>query len=58
MNPIIKKIVFGQLRHLLTVASGVLVTKGYLDASMAEAFVGIATGFVGAGWSAVEKRRG
>lgn len=55
-NTIIKRVVFGQLRHLLTVGAGVLVSKGYLDASMVESFVGILLGLAGAGWSAVDKK--
>ena len=52
-----KLIVLGQIRHLLTACATVLVTKGYLEASMVEAAVGIAVYAIGAGWSAVEKRK-
>jgi len=53
-----KSIILGQARHLLTAAAGVLVTNGYLQAAYTEAFVGIAIGLLGAGWSAIEKQRG
>lgn len=56
MNSFIYNLLMGQLRHLLTVAAGILVTKGYLDAGMAEAFVGILLGIIGAGWSALDKK--
>lgn len=56
MNSFIYNLLMGQLRHLLTVAAGILVTKGYLDAGMVEAFVGILLGIIGAGWSAIDKK--
>src|ERR1700737_3197876 len=45
----------GQLRHILTVAAGVLIAKGALQSDQSGAFVqigvGLATWAVGAGWS-------
>lgn len=52
----LKRIILGQLRHLLTLGAGIMVANGYLEASMVDAFVGIAVGIIGAGWSAIEKR--
>lgn len=56
MNTFVYNLLMGQLRHLLTIVAGALVAKGYLDAAMVEAFVGIALGIIGAGWSAIEKK--
>jgi hypothetical protein len=56
MLTILKPIIIGQLRHLLTAGAAVLVAKGYLEASMVEAVVGAATYAIGAGWSAYEKK--
>jgi hypothetical protein len=52
----LKPILLGQLRHALTAAAAILVSKGYLEASMAEAAVGIAIYAIGAGWSAYDKK--
>lgn len=38
-------------RHALTTFAGVLVSKGYLDASGTEGFVGAGLLFLGVGWS-------
>jgi hypothetical protein len=50
-----KPIIYGQLRHALTAAAGILAARGALDPSQSGAFVDIAAGFAmyasGAGWS-------
>lgn len=52
----LKHIVMGQVRHLLTAGATVLVSKGWLEASMVDAAVGIAVYAIAAGWSAYEKK--
>ena len=56
MRNMLKPVLLGQIRHLLTAGAAVLVGKGYLEASMAEAAVGIVMYAAGTGWSAWEKR--
>ena len=51
-----KQIIIGQLRHLLTAGATMLVAKGYLETSMVESAVGIIVYAIGAGWSAYEKK--
>lgn len=53
MNPIY----FGVFRHLLTIAAGALVTKGYIDQAGAEALVGGLLAVVGVGASIFAKVR-
>lgn len=61
MDVFLKSVIAGQLRHVLTVAAGALVTAGALDASQSESFVVIGSGFVlwgiSAAWSYYQKVR-
>ena len=50
------KLALGQLRHLLSAFAAVFVSKGYLEASMADAAVGIVVYAGAAVWSGFEKR--
>ncbi len=43
--------VLGIVRHILTAAGGVLVTKGYVDANTLATIVGALATLIGAGWS-------
>ena len=52
----LKPLILGQLRHLLTVGATILVSRGYLESSMVEAVVGAAIYAIAAGWSAYEKK--
>jgi hypothetical protein len=45
------------LRHVLQFVAGTLVTKGYLDASMVEIFVGALTGLATLGWYWYQKAK-
>lgn len=56
MNVMLKQVLLGQLRHLLTAGATWLVTVGYLDASMVDSLVGIVVYIIVAGWSAFEKK--
>ena len=51
----LQPVLAGQLRHLLTVAAGVLIAKGALQSDQSGAFVqisvGVVTWVVSAGWS-------
>lgn len=53
--PVLQPILAGQLRHLLTVAAGMLIAKGALQSEQSGAFVqiglGLASWVVAAGWS-------
>jgi ABC-type nickel/cobalt efflux system permease component RcnA len=61
MDTFLKSVIAGQLRHVLTVAAGSLVTAGALDASQSESFVAIGSGLVlwlgTAAWSYFQKVR-
>lgn len=56
----VRSVIAGQIRHVLTLAAGSLVTLGLLDTGQTENFVvigtGIVVGLVGVGWSYVQKR--
>ena len=52
----LKPLILGQLRHLLTAGATVLVSRGYLESSMVDAVVGAAIYAIAAGWSAYEKK--
>jgi hypothetical protein len=49
--------VLGMLRHILTVAGGALVTRGYIDDAQLIEAIGIATSLVGFVWSYLAKRK-
>lgn len=49
------EVILGLIRHLLTTAGGVLVTKGYADSSMVETGVAALVTLFGVGWSIVHK---
>ncbi len=46
-----KEFVFSLVRHGLTVAAGVLVTKGFTDADSAQALIGGIMGTLAVAWS-------
>lgn len=48
--------ILGITRHLLTMAAGVLVARGVIDASAADTLVGAGAAIVGVAWSVLEKR--
>lgn len=52
-----REMIFGLLRHLLTLAGGVLVTRGYFDEAMLQTVIGAIIAMVTAGWSVVEKQK-
>lgn len=56
-NAILLKILLGQVRHLLTVVGGMLVTNGYASTSDVEILTGAATIVVGMVWSAITKEK-
>lgn len=41
----------GVVRHILTIGAGVLIQRGYLDESSAEAIIGGVLAIVGVVWS-------
>lgn len=49
--------VFGLLRHVLTMAGGYLVAKGYVAEGDVETVVGATLALGGVAWSALDKRR-
>lgn len=51
-----KDIVLGLVRHVITAAGGLVIGKGYVDASTLDAAVGAIVTLVGIGWSVVDKR--
>lgn len=52
MNPMI----FGLLRHVLTMGGGALVTAGYVSAGDVETITGAVMALIGVAWSAYDKR--
>ena len=50
------EIVNGLVRHLITIAGGALVSKGYVDASTVEQLSGVALSIAGIAWSAYAKQ--
>ncbi len=52
MNPMI----YGLLRHVLTMAGGYLVAKGYVAEGDVETIVGAVLALGGVAWSALDKR--
>lgn len=52
-----KEQVLGIVRHGLTFVGGLLVTKGLLDAGMAQEVMGAVLTLVGAAWSVVVKKK-
>jgi hypothetical protein len=57
MMELLKPIILGQIRHLITAGATILVAQGYVEASMIDAAVGIAMYAIAAGWSAFEKKK-
>lgn len=53
----IKELVLGVVRHVLTVLGGGLVTQGYLDASELSTGVGAVLALIGIAWSIWDKTR-
>ena len=51
-----KEIVFGIIRHILTIAGGALVTKGLVDSAGLEQAIGSVIGVLGVVWSIVAKK--
>ena len=52
-----KDVILGVIRHFLTIAGGVLVTKGNLDVTDADTLVGSVIAIVGVVWSIVSKKK-
>jgi hypothetical protein len=52
-----QEIILGIVRHTLTAAGGVLVTKGLADAAGVESAVGAIIALAGFIWSAIAKAR-
>lgn len=52
-----KDMVLGIARHLLTAGGGALVAQGTLDAATAQTAVGALVTLVGVGWSVYEKSK-
>lgn len=46
----------GLVRHLLTMAGGYLVAKGYIGAENVDTVVGAVISIIGAGWSVKSKQ--
>lgn len=53
-----KDVILGLVRHFLTIAGGVLVTKGNLDVTDADTLVGSVIAIAGVIWSIVSKKKG
>jgi len=51
-----RRMVFGLLRHGLTVAGGVLVANGYADAATVDTITGGGMAAAGVLWSVLDKR--
>lgn len=51
-----KDIVLGLVRHVITAGGGLVIGKGYIDASAFDAAVGAIVTLIGIGWSVVDKR--
>lgn len=49
-------VIFGLVRHVLTLAGGYLVAKGHLDTASVETIVGALITLLGAGWSITSKK--
>lgn len=49
--------ILGVVRHILTAAAGVLVTKGLIDAGQAEIIAGAVAGLIGVAWSIFSKKK-
>lgn len=52
-----KDIIFGIVRHLLTVFGGILVSKGYTDETTVTSVVGAVMTIVGFVWSIWNKKK-
>jgi hypothetical protein len=50
-----RDIILGIVRHILTIAGGVLVTKGTIDQATLESVIGALLTLVGVGWSVKSK---
>lgn len=46
----------GVIRHVAQFVAGILVSKGYLDGSMQETFVGVLVGIAALGWYWQQKK--
>jgi hypothetical protein len=53
MNPVF----LGLIRHLLTLGSGFLASRGVINASETEVVVGTGIGLFGVIWSIIDKKR-
>ena len=52
-----QEMILGIIRHILTIASGAVVVKGYTDESTATTIVGGIVAFIGVVWSIWAKRQ-
>lgn len=52
-----KEQVLGIVRHVLTFAGGILITKGLIESSMSEEIIGGVVSLVGLVWSVVTKKK-
>lgn len=51
------QIIVGVVRHILTLAGGWLVAKGYTDDATAQQITGYIVAIIGFAWSIVEKKK-
>ena len=51
-----RETILGIVRHVLTAAGGIAVTKGYIDESALVAGVGALVALAGVVWSVIDKR--
>lgn len=52
-----REMIFSLVRHLLTLAGGILISKGWFDAAVLEQVIGAVIAMASAGWSHIEKQK-
>ncbi len=52
-----KEVILGIIRHILTFAGGVLITKGIIDESTMQELVGSLGTTIGLIWSVIQKNK-
>jgi hypothetical protein len=50
-------LVFGLIRHVLTIGAGALASRGVIGENETETVIGAVLALLGIGWSAYDKRR-
>jgi len=53
---LLRPAILGVARHVLTLAAGALVARGYLDGAQAETLIGAGMGLAGVAWAVAAKR--